>query len=509
MSRRRGIVIGLFIAFFMVSGHGAVAIDSLSQPPIEESVQKSVVKVFATICLPNLSKPWSKESPQEISGSGVVIEGKRILTNAHMVLYANQIQIQATESGNKVSAMVVAVAPGIDLAVLKLDDESFFSSHAPLSRDNTLPSIKDAVMAYGFPAGGAGLSITKGIVSRIEFAYYNLLVSGLRVQIDAAINPGNSGGPVVVGNKMIGLAFSRRGGGTESIGYIIPCEEIELFLKDIADGRYDGKPTISDDFQSLENPALRVYLKIDKSVSGLVVQKPASLENVYPLKAWDVLTKIGGVSVDDQGMVTIGTNLRIKFNYLVQKIAQNGKIPITIVREGRSFTAQLPVHTPDQLLIADLQGEYPPYFIYGPIVFSIATSQFIAGLQSNIGTFAYLGSPLVSRRGDKPSFPGEELVIVSSPLFPHALSTGYGNPIAQVVKSLNGVPIKNLLHLVNELRDAPDDFVIISFQGRQGESLVFPKKAMQKATDEILSDNGIRSQGSSVLMGVWNGSRMR
>jgi len=42
--------------------------------------------------------------------------------------------------------------------------------------------------------------------------------------------------------RMIGLAFSRLSGGTENIGYIIPCEEIELFLKDVADGHYDGKP---------------------------------------------------------------------------------------------------------------------------------------------------------------------------------------------------------------------------------------------------------------------------
>ena len=103
-----------------------------------------------------------------------------------------------------------------------------------------LPGIKDAVLAYGFPEGGNSLSITKGIVSRVEFAPYNFPVSGLRIQIDAAINPGNSGGPAVVGDKMIGLTFSRLVN-AENIGYIIPSEEIELFLQDIADGHYDGQ----------------------------------------------------------------------------------------------------------------------------------------------------------------------------------------------------------------------------------------------------------------------------
>src|SRR5438477_12889374 len=104
----------------------------------------------------------------------------------------------------------------------------------------TLPDAKDPVVVYGYPTGGTSLSVTKGIISRIEFTGYNLSVPGLRIQIDAAINPGNSGGPAVVGEEMAGIAFSRLGGGTQNIGYIIPSEEIELFLKDIADGKYDG-----------------------------------------------------------------------------------------------------------------------------------------------------------------------------------------------------------------------------------------------------------------------------
>ena len=73
----------------------------------------------------------------------MVIEGKRILTNAHVVNYASQVQIQANQAGDKISATVEAIAPGIDLAVLKLDDESFFDTHPPLARAKTLPGIKD------------------------------------------------------------------------------------------------------------------------------------------------------------------------------------------------------------------------------------------------------------------------------------------------------------------------------------------------------------------------------
>ena len=151
-------------------------------------IENSVVKVFSTARYPDFYKPWTKQAPSEATGTGVVIEGKRILSNAHVVLWSSQVQVQANQAGDKISATVEAVAPGIDLAVLKLDDETFFDSHPPLPRAKDLPDIKDVVMAYGFPQGGTSLSITKGIISRIEFTRYNFPVSGLRIQIDAAID---------------------------------------------------------------------------------------------------------------------------------------------------------------------------------------------------------------------------------------------------------------------------------------------------------------------------------
>ena len=116
-------------------------------------IQSSVVKVFATMRYPDPFKPWTKQAPSEVSASGVVIEGKRILTNAHVVLYATQVQVQANAEGDKVAATVVAVAPGIDLAVLQLEDPAFFDTHPAIARASELPQIKDAVLAYGFPTG--------------------------------------------------------------------------------------------------------------------------------------------------------------------------------------------------------------------------------------------------------------------------------------------------------------------------------------------------------------------
>ena len=474
-------------------------------PPVDANVENTVVKIFTTMRLPDFGKPWTKQAPRDATGSGVVIEGKRILTNAHLALYASQVQVQANQSGDKLSATVEFVAPGIDLAVLKLDDESFFDTHKPLPRAAKLPTVKDAVLVYGFPTGGTSLSITKGIVSRVEFTAYGYPTSGLRVQIDAAINPGNSGGPALVADQMVGLAFSRLGGG-DNIGYIIPVEEIELFLKDIKDGHYDGKPAMFDELQTLENPALRTFLRLDKTTEGIVVREPASSEASYPLKPWDLITKIGDTPVDVQGMINAGDRLRVRFAYLVQQIATDGKVPLTVVRAGKELKIELPVAPSRPRLIGDLEGGYPPYFICGPLVFSTATAQMLSGFNNGplLAALSAISNPLITRRGDSPAFEGEELVVISSPLFPHKLAKGYSSPVARVLKTVNDAPVKNLAQLVALLRDSKDEFLTFEFDQHGGETLVFPRQAMIDSTEEILTDNGVRSQASPELLAVWN-----
>jgi len=482
----------------------AVAVDDAR---VSHRVEGAVVKIFATTRYPDVSRPWTKQSPSELTGSGVVIDGHRILTNAHVVLYASQLQVQANQEGDKYSANVVAVAPGMDLAVLSLDDPGFFDRHPPLESLSALPAIKDPVLVYGFPVGGTSLSITKGIVSRIEFAGYNANTAGLRVQIDAAINPGNSGGPATVGDKMIGLAFSQLGN-AQNIGYIIPTEEINLFLHDIADGHYDGKPTLQDELQTLESPALRSYLKLDSAVHGVVVHRPLRTDAGYPLHEWDVITAIDAVPVDDQGMILVGKQLHVGLRYEVQRSAHPGTVTLALVRDGKPLTIELAVPVDRPSLIQDLKGSYPSYFIYGPIVFSRATTALVFGGNQGrdpSGMLNFALSPLVTQLWDAPSPEREELVVIPSPFFPDPSSKGYGNLVNSVVYSINGVRVRSLAHLVALLRDLKDEFVVVELDNKRGgEGLVFRRKEILKATDGILSDNSVRSQGTPDMMAIWD-----
>lgn len=215
---------------------------AIAQAPQQgkNDVRRSVVRVFATQRWPNLLRPWQKQAPQRVFGSGVVIGNRQILCNAHLVTYVSrigqvdQIEIQPFDVANKFPAKLAAVAPEMDLALLEVASPVF--SQPPLKLEARLPKISDRVSIRGFPDGGVGLATTQGEISRIEYGQF-----GLRIAVTATVNPGTSGGLAVVNNRMVGLVY-----GVAiprlNIGYVIPNEEIQLFLADSTDGGYDGSP---------------------------------------------------------------------------------------------------------------------------------------------------------------------------------------------------------------------------------------------------------------------------
>lgn len=468
----------------------------------EPDVRESVVKIFADVRAPDLTRPWTKQAPHEVSGSGVVIDGNRILTNAHVVHYANQIFVQPYSSSDKLPASVESIAHGMDLAVLKLADEAFFKDHLPLKMADELPEVRDTANAYGFPIGGTELAITKGIVSRIEWAEYFAGEAGLRVQVDTAVNPGNSGGPVLVDDRMIGVAFSVLAAG-QNIGYIIPNEEIKTFLADVADGRYDGKLRFYWGGQGMENDALRAKFKLDKGTTGVLLSDVVSKDPAYPLRQWDVVAKVGAYAVDNAGIVQVKPNLRLRFDYIVPKSAQADKAHMTIIRAGQTIELDVPLARERPTVLKHLRGAYPSYFIYGPLVFSAATQEYSAAIGPAAGALALRGSPLTNRRADEPKFDGEELVVMAGRAFPHRITRGYSISPAMTLESVNGTAIKNLRHLVELLRDLKDPQVEFRFHEMGAELLVFNREEIAAATEEILTDNGIRLPYSSDLRDAW------
>ncbi len=409
-----------------------------------DGIEQSVVKVIVTKRAPDFFRPWTKAAPDKAAGSGVVIDGKRILTNAHVVIHASQVFVQMRKGGDQLNAKVTAIGPGIDLALVELADREKLDNVPPIPLADELPQLKSRVSVYGYPTGGDDLSITDGIVSRIEFAGYNYSAGGVRVQVDAALNAGNSGGPAVDDGKIVGLVFSKIAE-AENIGYLIPTEEIRAFLGDVEDGKYEGNCLMFDQFQSAENEALRKFLELPNDVTGVVVTKPYRDDDDYPLREWDVITHVGPHAIDNQGYSDVRDGLRMRFIYYVARLAKEGKIELTLRRDGETKTISVPVSPRRDFLVPILEEGYPEYFIYGPLVFTAATQEYVRGLGSNgLGALLVLESPLLARLYRPPSEPGEQLVVIATRMFPHSIIKGYDNRPLGVVEKLNGTKVKNL-----------------------------------------------------------------
>ncbi|MGD8606679.1 MAG: serine protease, partial [Myxococcales bacterium] len=170
----------------------------------DTSIASSVVQVFVYADSPDLALPWQTLGSEPFSGSGVIIDGHRILTNAHVVEDAVGIEVKRADGSETFPAKVAFISHDADLALLSVEDARAFRGARPLEIGPT-PKLLQRVDVWGFPEGGTTLSITSGIVSRIEVGDY--LQSGQRLlsaQIDAAINSGNSGGPVISRGAIVG-----------------------------------------------------------------------------------------------------------------------------------------------------------------------------------------------------------------------------------------------------------------------------------------------------------------
>jgi len=477
----------------------------------EDAVRESVVKIQVTRVKPDYFRPLERTAPQELGGTGVIIDDNRILTNAHVVGHARTITVQGFRSAEKVTAKVIGISKGQDLAVLSVDDDNFFKDRPALQFLGELPAVKDHVSAYGFPVGGKQISVTEGIVSRIEYSKYYLGTQGLRIQVDAALNPGNSGGPVVKDGKLVGVVFSKIKE-ADNIGYLIPIEEIRLFLNDIKDGSYDGKLVLSRRCQTLENEAIRKKLGLSEEVGGVMVSELIA-EKVDPddnvLRSGDVITKIKGEAIDREGMVTIEDGHRVGLAYLIQKHADNDRIKLTLLRDGEEVEMDIRLKRGNRYLAKSLGYNDPRYIVVGPMVFTPVTLESAKSMaQSKVwpAYFSLKQSPFLplafSPRTDENE--DTELVTVGRAFLPHPITQGYSEPNFALVKTFNDVEVKSLKHLVELMRDCQEEYFVFKFAGVGYETYVFEREKYLAATEEVLDDNGIRRQGTPELLKIWN-----
>ncbi|KAG2697270.1 hypothetical protein I3760_07G098700 [Carya illinoinensis] len=456
----------------------------------------AVVKVYCTHTAPDYSLPWQKQRQYTSTGSAFMIGDGKLLTNAHCVEHDTQVKVKRRGDDTKYVAKVLARGVDCDIALLSVESKEFWEGAESLDFGR-LPSLQDAVTVVGYPLGGDTISVTKGVVSRIEVTSYAHGSSDLLgIQIDAAINPGNSGGPAFNDQgECIGVAFQvYRSEEAENIGYVIPTTVVSHFLEDYErNGKYTGFPSLGVLLQKLENPALRACLKVQSNEGVLVRRVEPTTDANKVLKEGDVIVSFDDVRVGCEGTVPFRSNERIAFRYLISQKFAGDVAELGIIRAGKSMKVQAVLNPRVHLVPYHIDGDQPSYIIIAGLVFTPLSEPLIdEECEDSIGL-----KLLVKARYSLARFKGEQIVILSQVLANEA-NIGYEDMGNQQVLKFNGTRIKNIHHLAHLIDSCKDQYLVFEFEDNY--IAVLEREAAVAASSCILKDYGIPSERSSDLL---------
>lgn len=435
--------------------------------------EKSVVQIINYAQGPNWVEPWRFSRVASGLGSGFVIKGNRIMTNAHVVSWSKQVIVHRYQDPKPYRATVEFIGHDCDLAILKVEDEAFFEGIEAL-QIGELPATRSSVITYGYPAGGRQISYTRGVISRIEMQRYAHIYnrSFLTVQTDAAINPGNSGGPAIQDDKVVGVSFQGRPG-LENAGFVIPPNIIKHFLEDIEDGKYHGFPDAGISLIKLTNPAFRASLGLPNNSVGARIDR---ILQPFPkthelLRVNDVILEVSKQEVGSDGMILYEGN-RVHCSVLFDEAQHGEAITLKLWRAGKAIELELPVYVNRADRISGNQHKEPPYLIVGGLVFTELSMNYLGSLGRN------LGENLSSRTHYElfyRSHQSEELArakpIVLSKVLKHPSNVDFGVATRDVVTEVNGHTINSISDLKAALISNTDDFHRFRFLSGAEEAL--------------------------------------
>jgi S1-C subfamily serine protease len=469
--------------WILVTGCGLPAAE-----PIDP--QKSVVMIRSASQDFSYVTPWKQGAMSQGIGTGLIIDGQKILTNAHNVSNAKYIEVKLENIAKRYPSKVAFIGHDCDLAILTVDDKTFFTGTVPLEFGD-IPQINTVVSTYGFPMGGNRISVTQGVVSRIDVEAYSHTGSDshLVIQTDAAINPGNSGGPVIQAGKVVGVAFQglRQ---AENIGYLIPTTVVRHFLADINDGKYDGFGSLGAAlYPGLHSPSYKDYLKVPADQEGVVVTSVlmhSAVESI--LQKGDVITQIDEYAVDNDGRVQI-YGLSLPLDEAVEKKQTGQPVELTFYRQGNPTKATATIAVYKAVLDYARQYDIPPrYVCYAGLVFVPLSRNLLEtwGKDWPIAIPSYLRYLFYNSMQLNTDTQRKEYIVLAE-IMPDQINSYSADFKDEPVENINGIAIEKLDDVYEALKKPNGKFHIIRFMNIP-QPLVLDAQIAATRQPQILSN---------------------
>ena len=454
-----------------------------SQGEKNQSRYEAVVRIENSSLNPDYKTPWNSGRDSGGNGTGWLVDNNKFLTNAHVVSNSRIVYIKKVGDAKPYRAKIIHIAHDCDLAMLELEDPSAFEGVKPFEVGE-LPQLDTTVKVIGYPIGGERISITSGVVSRIDFLSYSHTSVDLHltVQIDAAINPGNSGGPVIQDGKVVGVAFQGYSGNiAQNTGYMIPPPVIKRFLKDVEDGNYDHYVDLSMSDFPLINPSQRIALGLPNDGIGIMVanvEEDGSAGGI--LKTGDVLLAIDGLPVKSNGLINYDGE-DVNMNEIVERKFAGDVIDLKIWRDKEEIETKVTLKRFLPYLIAARKyDEKPRYVMYAGLVFqpldrNLMAAHNMKSLQVRYHFDSYVSSDIYKERPE---------VIVLTSILPDSINSYFTQFSQSIVDKVNGIKVKNLSDVHTALSTNEAQYIVINLLG-SGRPIVIEKSKVKEAQQRI------------------------
>ncbi|KAL1521992.1 hypothetical protein AB1Y20_021637 [Prymnesium parvum] len=478
----------------------------LAVPP-----QQVVVRLEVASVAPNYLRPWERGAQERLMGSGFVIDRQQIMTNFHVI--ENAVDIRVTKSGlaRRFAAHVVAAGPDVDLALLEVSDRSFFDGLAAVEWSELLPPLQSRVSVRGFPVGGKTMSVTEGVVSRVDCHNYRLGPTAsskpgdiLIIQIDAAINPGNSGGPCFDSlGRAVGVAFQ----GLEraqSVGYLIPSSVALGFVEQVRRlGAYAGVQEVPFRVHPLENAALRRKLRVPAGTSGVVITavnpRSAAAALAAPLRAGDVITAIDGRPVGDDYTVRLRGDELVAADYLITGKRVSVPTRLELLRGGSHRTVSVTLGAiPAVIPRTHGVDAQPEWLLIGGLLFAPLTAPLVeaSAVDGALPAAVYEVYTAASRAAweghSRGAAPRQTIVLLD--ILAADVNYGYKAHGWRVLDRFNGAKPRTLRHLHSMWARAAarDTYAEFTFADAR-QSIVLLSAECVASEKQVLAQHGIPS----------------
>jgi S1-C subfamily serine protease len=454
-------------------------------------IQKSLVRITATEVEPDYRAPWNSGGIQRGVGAGFVIDGNRIMTNAHVVSNSRYLTVERDGDPNKYPATVLFVAHDCDLALLKVASVDFFKNMAPLTFGG-IPELESVVSAYGYPLGGERMSVTTGIVSRIDFQLYthSSIDQHLAIQISAQINPGNSGGPVMQNAKVVGVAFQGYSGDVaQGVAYMIPTPVIQRFLTDIRDGHYDKYVDLGLTFTKLQNPAQRHFLGLKDDDRGVLVGTVvAAGPSGKSLQSGDVLLAIDDHPIASDATVELEGE-RVEMPEVVERKFKGDAVKLDILRDRKPVTVNIVLGSVwPYSFLAHAYDVRSRYVLYGGLLFQPLSLDLIEAYQPTDIRIRHYFDYFVTEQ----IYLEHPEVIVLTNILPDPTNSYLAPYRTSIVDEINDKKIRTLNDLAKAFSEPADRFVVRLIG--DGPPLVLDPKEVESARERIKTRYNVVSE---------------